>query len=277
MAEYISIPAKVISYSGTRPLSAVKGIVFHNTGNDNDKAVSNGNYFKTSNVRRAGAHIFIDQEGTVVMSISFEKNANAVGGAVYTGTNPQYYGVLYNANTISIELCDIVHKEPSDKMMAACAEVVKDIRSKCPNAKTMCFHRDINGKPCPAAASDAGWRDRFWSRLNEKLNPTPAKPAVKLDKAKYTKGLKYILKDDAKIYSEPSATKETEVPYKKFTDAGKKKDKNKDGKFDKGSTILVSDVVVKENGNQFVKVGSGYIKAFTKSTKTNILRKKPGQ
>jgi N-acetylmuramoyl-L-alanine amidase CwlA len=153
------IYAKSISYDSTkeRKLSDVKAIVIHNTGNDNDTAVNNAKYFANSNTRSAGAHYFVDQKGNVVKSIPLKRAAWAVGGSKYknctTTGGGEFYGIYTNYNTVSIELCDIVNKEPSEQMIKATKKLIKQIRKSCPNAKKIIRHFDVNGKPCPAMMS----------------------------------------------------------------------------------------------------------------------------
>ena len=61
-------------------------------------------------------------------------------------------GSLYkkctNYNSISIELCDIATKDPSQAQIAAVRWLIKHIKKYCPNAKTIVRHWDVNGKSC---------------------------------------------------------------------------------------------------------------------------------
>ena len=162
-----SIPAKSVSYGGTRSLTSVKAIVIHYTGNDGDTAENNGSYFASGNTRSAGAHFFVGQDGAVVQSIDMERIAWAVGGSKYSGGGGKYYGTYTNANTVSIELCDNASKDPSDKQVKAVVQLIKYIRKQCPNAKKVIRHWDVNGKSCPARmTSDSAW-NTFLSRIGE--------------------------------------------------------------------------------------------------------------
>lgn len=166
----IKIPAKAISYaSGTRNKKNVLYIAIHGTGNDGDTAKNNGNYFKNTNTRKAGAHFFIDQKGIKVKSINLNRTAYAVGGGKYSDCGQtgggKLYGTVTNANSVSIELCDIVNKEPSDEMVRQVWNVIKYIRKYCPNAKTIVRHFDVNGKHCPSSMmTDEAW-NKFQLRL----------------------------------------------------------------------------------------------------------------
>ena len=264
------IPAKPISYGSNRPLSNIQAIVIHYTAGNGDTAVNEGNYFARSNNRQAGAHYFVDQAGNIVESISMEKTAWSVGGAKYSDCTStgggKYYGRFNNSNTVSIELCDILKKQPSDKMIAATKWLISYIRSKCPNAKTLCYHHDINGKHCPLFATN---NKAYATSFLKIIDPD----AVTLDKPKYKAKLNYTILKEVQIFTEPT-TKSRALTYQELNDAAKKKDKNKNGRIDKGSVIECKDVVVKENGNQFVKVANGWIKAYDKATNDNRLRKK---
>lgn len=168
-----SIPAKSVSYGGKRNLSSVKAIVIHYTGNKNDTAVNNAKYFKNTNTRAAGAHYFVDQKGNIVQSINPVYVAYSVGGSKYSDCaktgGGKYYKTFTNANTVSIELCDIVDKEPSSKMIKSVSNLIQAIRKTCPNAQTIVRHFDVNGKHCPASMMDnSKWQKFLQSVSNQK-------------------------------------------------------------------------------------------------------------
>lgn len=191
------IPAKAISYGGTRALSAIKAIVIHYTGGTNDTAENEGNYFKNGNTRSAGAHFFVGQDGAVVQSIALERTAWAVGGARYSDYQKtggaKYYGTYKNANTVSIELCDNTTKDPSDKQVASVRELIAHIRKNCPNAKQIVRHFDITGKSCPLRmCNDSAWNN-FLSRIGNTQtaaqtasNASNGKTSVSASKSGYT-------------------------------------------------------------------------------------------
>lgn len=156
--------AKSISYGGKRDLSGVKYIVIHYTGNKGDTAIANANYFATSNTRQAGAHFFVDKNGTIYKSVNINRTAWAVGGK-YSLPNGAgtYYGKCTNANSISIELCDCVDKAPSWEQMKSTRLLVQKIQKSCPNAKTIIRHWDVNGKKCPARM--VGKNNKEWEHF----------------------------------------------------------------------------------------------------------------
>lgn len=145
-----NIPATSYCHGGTRSLSSIKYIVLHYTAVNGDSAKNEASYFSRNYSRYAGAHFFVDQQGKIAQSISMDLTAWSVGGAKYAGTNPKYYGVCTNFNSVSIEMCDQVNKDAGAKQIEAVKWLIKHIQSKCPNAKTIIRHYDVNGKPCPA-------------------------------------------------------------------------------------------------------------------------------
>lgn len=158
--------AKSISYGGTRGLNSVRFTVIHYTGNKGDTAAGNGNYFMNGNTRSAGAHFFVDSK-EVIESIPMEYIAYAVGGDHRSGHDggAKYYGVCTNANSVSIELCDIADKQPTDKQIELTAKLIAYIQSRCPNAKTIIRHYDVNGKSCLPVETTELLTPKGWKRL----------------------------------------------------------------------------------------------------------------
>lgn len=156
--------AKSISYGGKRSLTDVQYIVIHYTGNKGDTAKNNADYFATGNARSAGAHFFVDKTGTIYKSINMTRSACAVGGDYRSGTKgeAEYYGKCNNSNSVSIELCDCTI-ETNWEQMKAVRWLVAYIQKKCPNAKTIIRHWDVNGKTCPAPM--VGVENEKWNRL----------------------------------------------------------------------------------------------------------------
>lgn len=159
--------AKSISYGGKRNLADIIYIVIHYTGNKNDTAQNNANYFATSNTREAGAHFFVDKAGEIWKSINMNRIAWAVGSKYSTSNGAgSYYGKCTNANSISIELCDCL-TDVGWKQMLATRKLVQYIQKKCPNAKTIIRHWDVNGKSCPAPMT--GRNNKKWKHLHNKI------------------------------------------------------------------------------------------------------------
>lgn len=153
-----SIKADKSNYGGSRKHSDVKFIVIHYTGNNNDKAENNGKYFQGKD-RKASAHFFVGQDGTIVKSVGLNKIAWGVGGAKWSDCSTtgggKYYGVVTNSNSVSIELCDNVLLDPSEEQIQGVIKVIKYIRKYCKNANSLVRHFDVNGKHCPARMIDS--------------------------------------------------------------------------------------------------------------------------
>ena len=148
--------AKSISYAPKkRNRKDVFYIPIHYTGNSNDTAKNNADYYATGNTREAGAHFFVDKLGNTARSIPMNRTAWAVGGAKYADCKAtgggKYYSICTNYNSVSIELCGCTEAEPYTKEQAAAVKrLIKYIRKYCPNANTVIRHFDVNGKHCPA-------------------------------------------------------------------------------------------------------------------------------
>lgn len=159
--------AKSISYGGVRDLKSIKYIVLHFTGNKGDTAKNNALFYATGNTREARAHFFVDKKGEVWQSIPMERIAWAVGH-FYTAKKgaASYYKMCTNANSVSIEMCDCLKNVGWDQMLAV-RELVQYIQKKCPNAKTIIRHWDVNGKECPKPM--IGSNNKKWKHLHSKI------------------------------------------------------------------------------------------------------------
>ena len=139
-------------WHGKRKRGAVKAVVIHYTGNKGDTAKGNCLYFqrdpKDTNNLSTGAHFFISPNGETIKSIPMNQIAYAVGGSRQSDKGGKYYKKLTNANTVSIELCDVVNGY-TDAQAKAVRKTIKYIRKYCKNAKLVCYHYDVNGKNCP--------------------------------------------------------------------------------------------------------------------------------
>lgn len=185
---YKYIKANDRSYGGKRLLEDVKYIVIHYTGNDGDTAKNNCDYFKRERNRpAAGAHFFVDQKGTVIKSVAMSLIAWSVGG-YFTKSNGagKYYKICENHNSVSIELCDCAHKDPSKAMTESTRKLVAYIQKECPNAKTIIRHWDVNGKSCPARMT--GTNNKKWISFKKAITSSkPENTKSSTDKSSTTK------------------------------------------------------------------------------------------
>lgn len=178
-----TIKASNVCFDNTtkRSKDSVKYIAIHYTANNGDTASGNGNYFKVGGTfenavnsgksNKGGAHFFIDQKGNIVNSVDISRTAWSVGGGLYSDIaktgGGKYYKTVTNANSVSIELCDIALKNPSVSMIDATKKCIKYIRKHCKNADIVVRHFDITGKHCPAPMmKDDVWK-KFLSDIGE--------------------------------------------------------------------------------------------------------------
>ena len=142
--------SKKISYGGLRTRGAIKGLVIHMTGNSGDTAKNNADFFATGNTRQAGAHIFIDAKGFSARTIPLNRVAWSVGNPKGAYAKGSYYSTLNNANTVSIELCDIVNNRVTELQLETLIKIVKWVKKQCPNIEYIVRHYDIVKKDCPS-------------------------------------------------------------------------------------------------------------------------------
>ncbi len=178
-------PAASGNHGGTRTAGKIRYIVIHYTGNDGDRAANNAAYYQ-NNVVKASAHYFVD-DTTVYRSVPDLTVAWAVGGRRWNDCGKtgggKLYGVVTNANSISVELCDTVKNGSygaTEATLSNAAELVRTLIEKYGiPIENVCRHFDVTGKHCPAYMMDgAAWK-AFKDRLTlQKLDNTPA-PAHK--------------------------------------------------------------------------------------------------
>lgn len=173
------IQAKSLSYSGTRSYNSIYYIIIHYTGISNDTAENNAKYFATGNKKSAGAHFFVDQKGRICQSVKMSYTANSVPRKrqAYKGGGT-LVGKCTSANSISIEMCDNLTKDPSAAQTEAVRQLIAYIQSICPNAKSIVRHYDVTGKLCPARMTDVYAADAkkwlaFKAAITSKPQPKP--------------------------------------------------------------------------------------------------------
>lgn len=160
------------NYGTARSSSTIKYIVIHYTGNDGDSDESNGNYFQ-KNIVKASAHYFVD-DNSITCSVPENYIAFAVGGKKYNNAGGRLYGTVTNANSISIELCDIKKDGiiyPSQKTIQNALELTQYLMEKYNiPAHRVIRHWDVNGKSCPAYwVNDNSWETSFHGKLGNKI------------------------------------------------------------------------------------------------------------
>lgn len=162
------------NYGNGRPTSSIKYLVYHYTGNDGDTASANAQYYRDTLVK-ASAHYFVDDK-EIVQSVADSYVAWAVGGKKWSDCaqtgGGTLYGVVTNANSLSIEMCDVAR---DGKLMASEATLDNAValgkmlmRKYSIPLDHVVRHFDVTGKYCPAYFMDADAWEAFKARLAEK-------------------------------------------------------------------------------------------------------------
>lgn len=158
--------------------SDVKGIVIHYTSGTKDTAKNECDYFATGNTRYAGAHCFVDLKGLTGWSIPRNYTAWSVGDS--QNGHGKYFGILSNANTISIELCGIADKPGvTAAQKKSLKKLIKYYGKKCKNISYIVRHYDITTKICPAPYCNSKKHDAKWQELHSELMITLKKAQSK--------------------------------------------------------------------------------------------------
>ena len=210
------------NYGGSRPLSSIKFIVLHYTGNDGDSDEANANYF-ANNVVKTSAHYFVD-DNSVTQSVPDDRIAWHCGAKIY------YHADARNSNSIGVELCDNKRDGqivPSQATIDRALELVKWLM-QCYNVpqKNVIRHWDVSHKLCPAfwcgsAAKDKLWKTQFWDNLAKEED----------EMLTYEQFLAYMIRYEAEQRTKAADTYATESCRKAVT-SGKFTDGTGDGSLD---------------------------------------------
>lgn len=176
------------NYGSTRTAAQIRYIVIHYTGNDGDTAANNAAYYQRS-VVEASAHYFVD-DTTVWRSVPDFVTAWAVGGKKYASCDRTgggtLHGVVTNANSISVELCDTVgdgEYRATEATLANAAALVVELMDKYGiPPEHVVRHFDVTGKLCPSYMVDADkwaeFKQRIARRAADNIPASYAKAAV---------------------------------------------------------------------------------------------------
>ena len=150
---------------GKRNRNSIKYIVIHYTSNVGDTALNNAMYFKRLDnpKNQAGAHFFVDDTGECIKSIPMNQIAWSVGGCF--DEKAPYYNVCTNANSVSIELANLVKGDVKAGHYIGLRKAIRYIKKYCKNAKIIIRHYDVNGKHCP----DGLLTEKKWSPVHRQL------------------------------------------------------------------------------------------------------------
>lgn len=192
----LNIKRKISNYNhseGNKP----KYIVIHYTGNINDSAKNNADYFGRCN-RNASAHYFVDDNE--IYQVVEDYNASW-----HCGDGHNRYGIN-NYNSIGIEMCGTDNGNISEKTVQNTLELTKYLMNKYGiDADHVVRHYDASRKDCPSAFHDNNWA-RWWN-FKDRLSNKPTTKNIDVTYQVHAKG-KWLpnvvnLNDYAGIFGKP--------------------------------------------------------------------------
>lgn len=137
---------------------SVKYIVIHDTGNFNDTAKGNANYF-CSGKRKSSAHYFVDEDSIVQLV----EDSNT---AWHVGDGKGKYGIT-NSNSIGIEMCKTngtIGPFTYNKTLELTRMLCNKYNVPYSNVTR---HYDASRKNCPASFSQNNWQK--WNQFKNDL------------------------------------------------------------------------------------------------------------
>ena len=187
----LPITRKISKYNfSSRKGNSIKYIVLHYTGNKQDSALGNANYFNGGD-RNASAHYFVDNNS--IYQVVEESNA-----AWSVGDGYGRYGIT-NYNSINIEMCTSGNYNVSDQTENNVVELVKTLMAKYGvSIDRVVRHYDASRKVCP------NWSDNNWSRwsnFKSKLVSTPKKATTSHVQVNNTSTVNLHLRDLQSAYN----------------------------------------------------------------------------
>lgn len=239
------------NFGGTRPFSSIKYIVLHYTANDGDRALSNAKYFQSAHKPATSAHYFVD-DNMIVRSVPDNYTAYSVGGNKYADSvvtgGGRLYGTVTNANSISIEMCDVKKDgkyQATEETMENAADLCRKLMKKYHiGISNVIRHFDVTGKHCPVYFMDLAAWERFKDRLREH---------------RFAAGKVYVAMQPFYLRSSYGMEGANKVPYDMLSPALRKKCRKRFGYaiFRKGKTFRL-DRVEYDGYNVWGRIKQGY-------------------
>lgn len=198
-----SKPAHSMNYT-KKTSRKIKKIIVHYTGNKQDTAYANANYF--SKARATSAHFFVDPSN-IYQSVRLKDIAYHAGN----------WDV--NCESIGVEMCTSGSYLASAKTIKNTAYLVANLCKRAGITASMvdkCVlrHYDITKKACPKQFSNGGKNDADWIAFKKQvkniLNPQPTVKTVNY-KVKVTASSLNIRKGAGIGYAKLGAVKKNEV------------------------------------------------------------------
>lgn len=187
----LGITRRISRYNySSRKGNSIKYIVLHYTGNKQDSAEGNANYFNGGD-RNASAHYFVDNYS--IYQVVEESNA-----AWSVGDGYGKYGIT-NYNSINVEMCTSGNYNVSEETENNAIDLVKSLMSKYNiDVDHVKRHYDASRKMCP------NWSDNNWSRwsnFKNKLASTPTQATTSHIQATSTPAVNLHLRDLQSAYN----------------------------------------------------------------------------
>jgi N-acetylmuramoyl-L-alanine amidase CwlA len=146
----LDIQKQFINYNRSSRSQSIKYIVIHSTGNTNDTAQNNHDYFAGGN-RGASADFFVDDNNIIQIIDSDNYYSWAVGDG------HSKYGIS-NSNSISIEMCGTNNGNISDKTINNTVELTQYLMNRYNiDIEHVVRHYDASRKSCPYQFQSNNW------------------------------------------------------------------------------------------------------------------------
>ena len=187
----LGITRRISRYNySSRKGNSIKYIVLHYTGNKQDSAEGNANYFNGGD-RNASAHYFVDNNS--IYQVVEESNA-----AWSVGDGYGRYGIT-NYNSINIEMCTSGNYNVSEETENNAIDLVKTLMAKYGvSIDRVVRHYDASRKVCP------NWNGNNWARwsnFKNKLASTPKKATTSHVQVNNTSTVNLHLRDLQSAYN----------------------------------------------------------------------------
>lgn len=214
-----------------RELWTIKFIVIHYTGNKNDTAKNNVDYFADT-LTKTSAHYFVS--GTDIwQSVPLDHAAYAVGlGSMKKPyiPNPDMYGKIGNSNSVSIELCGSKNStEASDETKKTGARLASELLKYLDLVPSCVYrHYDVTGKRCPlwAVEDPLKWFEFNLAIQSKYFEVEEGDEIAMSDEEKYTQFKQFMTRYIAELSSQEATWEQeymNEVEEKKIITGGRPK------------------------------------------------------
>lgn len=222
------INRKISAYNNeSRQGWAVKYIVIHYVGGDEDSTAKNNVDYFSRGDRQASAHYFVD-ETSIWQSVEEHRAAWHCGGGLQGSGGHTFFAYCTNLNSIGIEMCD---RRKGGKRYIPEATVdnvswlVQDLMKRYGVTKDHVIrHFDVTGKTCPDAYPEYAPNDYLlstaaWERFRDRITGNMVKSKITISGANWPtelkKGSRFVIQ--GKVKSAAKLKSVTVVVEKKST------------------------------------------------------------